>query len=303
MLDVSSFKKRLHKKNKMASIDDGKRLRNKYRTHFHSFPLSFFLIFFILNISKCNGWQSTGTYRHPRYAEFDPPRILPSNDFQTVKANSTYTVRCEGSRGVSWRIPETATEELRTRISISHRLQGQDGNMGNRNSAIRKSFRSNYRKGRNNLSSKLDQRSKNDKTYVTVLTIQRLTYSDTGTFTCTYNGTTDLDSIDNSTSVHLYVDDRNHLLRTTSSFDFLHAVQSQTLILPCMPTHPDVNVTLWREGSGGAQRVFMNQYISFDPKVSTTFELRNAYIDKIMINLIVDKNFAMIKKIVLLSEN
>ena len=99
-----------------------------------------------------------------------------------------------------------------------------------------------------------------------MLTITGLKYSDTGTFTCTYNGTTDLDSIDNSTSVHLYVDDRNHLLRT-SGFDFLQAVQSQPLILPCMPTHPDVNVTLWREGSGGQKRVFMSQYISFDPKV------------------------------------
>ena len=106
-----------------------------------------------------------------------------------------------------------------------------------------------------------------EKTFVAVLTITQLEFSDTGTFTCTYNGTTDLDSIDNSTSVHLYVDDRNHLLRATSSFDFLHAVQSQTLILPCMPTHPDVNITLWREGTRGLERVFKSPYISYDPKV------------------------------------
>ena len=263
MLDISSFKKILYKKNKMASSNDGRRLRNSY---FHSTHIIFLLIFF--NISKCNGWQNAGFNRHPRYAEFDPPRILPSNDFQTVKANSTYTVRCEGSRGVSWRIPETANQDLRSRISISHNMQQQGGTTNNRKFSRRNSFRRNNRKGRNNPSSKLDQDRENDKTYVTVLTIKGLTYSDTGTFTCTYNGTTDLDSIDNSTSVHLYVDDRNHLLRTTSSFDFLHAVQSQTLILPCMPTHPDVNVTLWRDGSRRPERVLMNQYISFDPKVS-----------------------------------
>ena len=270
MLDVSSFKQLLRKKNKMVSISDGRRLRKKYNRHIHSSHQLFLLIFFVLNISKCNGRQSAGIDRHPRYAEFDPPRILPSNDFQTVKANSTYTVRCEGSRGVSWRIPETANPDLRSRISITHNSHDQQGNVNNRYSSRRNGFRNSYRKGRNNLSAKLNQENKEEKSYVTVLTIKRLTYSDTGTFTCTYNGTTDLDSIDNSTSVHLYVDDRNHLLRTTSSFDFLHAVQSQTLILPCMPTHPDVNVTLWRDGSRQPERVFMNQYISFDPKVSKT---------------------------------
>ena len=33
------------------------------------------------------------------------------------------------------------------------------------------------------------------------MTITDLTYTDTGTFTCTYNGTTDISSIDNSTKV------------------------------------------------------------------------------------------------------
>ena len=268
MLDVSSIKKNFYKKNKMASIIGVRRLHKKNISSFHSSHLLYITLFLIYNISSCNGWQNTSIDRHPRYAEFDPPRVLPSNDFQTVKANSTYTVRCEGSRGVSWRIPETANQDLRSRISISHNTQVEGSNMKNRHSSRRNNFRSNYRQGRNNPSSKLNKRNNNDKTYDTVLTIKGLTYSDTGTFTCTYNGTTDLDSIDNSTSVHLYVDDRNHLLRTTSSFDFLHAVQSQTLILPCMPTHPDVNVTLWRDGNRGPERVFMDQYISFDPKVS-----------------------------------
>ena len=37
--------------------------------------------------------------------------------------------------------------------------------------------------------------------YVAEMTITDLTYTDTGTFTCTYNGTTDISSIDNSTKV------------------------------------------------------------------------------------------------------
>jgi len=64
-------------------------------------------------------------------------------------------------------------------------------------------------------------------------------YSDTGTFTCSYNGTLDLSSIDNSTNVHLYVDDGEHLLKH-SSFEFYVATQGSTFNLPCMPTLPGV---------------------------------------------------------------
>jgi hypothetical protein len=49
-------------------------------------------------------------------------------------------------------------------------------------------------------------------------------YSDTGTFTCSYNGTLDLTSIDNTTNVHLYVDDGVHLLKH-SSIEFYVATQ------------------------------------------------------------------------------
>ena len=271
------------KKNRFLNKMESKRKHpNKYNSNvFITLNMTYLLIFLILNTSYCYGWFSDPTTsvrslvnmkennvmdRHPRYAEFDPPIILPANDFQTVKANTTYNVRCKGSRGVSWRIPETASSDLRSRIFISHHEPDQQTRRnGNSRNPTRRKFGNNVKQGINGYGRNQDQPQ--EKTYVAVLKIAQLKYSDTGTFTCTYNGTTDLKSIDNSTSVHLYVDDRNHLLRTTSSFDFLHAVQSQTLVLPCMPTHPDVNVTLWREGTRGLERVLMSQYISFDPKV------------------------------------
>lgn len=261
--------------NKMASKRE---LYKKNKNVFKASNLLYLLIFLTFNISDCYGWLGGSTSsswsfnerihldRHPRYAEFDPPRILPPHDFQTVKADSTYTVRCEGSRGVSWRIPEVASSDLRSRISILHDEPDQNGNIKNRRQS-RQALQNNYRQGKNNPVKTNNQNQMWITSYVAVLTITRLKYSDTGTFTCTYNGTTDLASIDNSTSVHLYVDDSHHLLKTTSSMDFFHAVQSQTLILPCMPTHPDVNVTLWREGSYGLERAYISQYISFDPKV------------------------------------
>lgn len=244
-----------------------RQLYKKNNIVFKPSNLCYLLIFLMFNILHSHGSQDVGIERQPRYAEFDPPRILPANDFQTVTANSRYTVTCEGSRGVSWRIPEIASKDLRSRISISHDEPEQTRKNKLRQHS-RRAFRNNNQRDTNNPKTVTKQGQIGEKSYVTVLTITGLKYSDTGTFTCTYNGTTDLDSIDNSTSVHLYVDDRNHLLRT-SGFDFLQAVQSQTLVLPCMPTHPDVNVTLWREGSGGQKRVFISQYISFDPKVGS----------------------------------
>ena len=94
-------------------------------------------------------------------------------------------------------------------------------------------------------------------------------YSDTGTFTCTYNGTIDLISIDNSSSVHLYVDDGVHLLKQ-SSYEFFVATQGSAFNLPCMPTLPDVNVTLWRETTTTKQ-ILPDKYVSFNPKVHVNF--------------------------------
>ena len=100
-------------------------------------------------------------------------------------------------------------------------------------------------------------------------------YSDTGTFICSYNGTVDLTSIDNSSNVHLFVDDGVHLLKY-SSFEFFRATQGSKFTLPCMPTMPEVNVTLWRETSGHKQ-IFPDKYVSYNPKVSKVTKIGTAW--------------------------
>ena len=94
------------------------------------------------------------------------------------------------------------------------------------------------------------------------LVIRDLHYTDTGTLICAYNGTHDLEAIDQSSSIHLYVEDKVHLLKN-SGFDFLQVVQSQTFVLKCMPTHPEVEVSLWKND----RLVPEDDNISFDPKV------------------------------------
>ncbi len=49
-----------------------------------------------------------------RRVEFDPPRVIPGSDAQTVKAGeASYTFRCEGNaHGVSWHLPADASKDL-----------------------------------------------------------------------------------------------------------------------------------------------------------------------------------------------
>ena len=137
--------------------------------------------------------------RAERYVDFDPPRITPGDTSQTVKAGQPYTFLCEGGRGgrgVTWRLPVDADDGLRSRVEVKHY-----------SSKVRDSSR------------------KKSVVHSSELKISDTVYTDTGTFVCTYNGTTDLNAVDNSTGVHLYVEDEQHLLKQ-SGVEFV----SRTLV-------------------------------------------------------------------------
>merc|ERR1719342_1436073 len=97
--------------------------------------------------------------RVARYAEYDPPIILPEKNEQIVMAGQDYKLTCEGSRGVNWRIPAQepgSGSDLRERLRLRY----------SRNEGISRQSRGDV--------------------YVAEMTIRDLTYTDTGTFTCTY---------------------------------------------------------------------------------------------------------------------
>ena len=160
------------------------------------------------------------------YADFQPPKIYPQTPAGhiLVQAGQTAKLICRGTlKGVSWFLPTDASDSLRRRLIITPHTD--------------------------------------HRYFESQIQIRDLNYTDTGTLVCAYNGTTDLTSIDNSSKIHLYVEDKKHILKE-SGFDYMQAIQSETFVLPCMPTHPDVNLSLWR----GGQRV-NDKYITFDPKV------------------------------------
>jgi len=114
------------------------------------------------------------------------------------------------------------------------------------------------------------------RVFVSELVLRRLSFDDTGTFVCAYNGTVDTaDSIDNATKVHLFVEDAAHPLKQTG-LEFFHFVQSSKAVLPCLPTSPEVNVTLVRVDGGGGQTVNVGRSgVSFDPTVREFSPLEN----------------------------
>ena len=124
-----------------------------------------------------------------------------------------------------------------------------------------------------------------DHRYFTAdLVLRDVSYKDTGTLTCSYNGTYDINSIDNSSSIHLYVEDKSHLLKN-SGFDYFTAKQTDSFILPCLPTHPEVNVTLWRN-----EHLVKDKFITFDPKVRR-LKLRTRRTRVIFDNFLVSDDF------------
>ena len=165
--------------------------------------------------------------RSEAWAEFQPPKIYPPTPggYMIYQAGSTARFRCEGTlNGVTWVWPDDVSDSLKRRFFVEY--------------------------------------DTNHQHFTAELTIRDLNFADTNTLMCAYNGTSDLTAIDKSTPIHLYVEDKEHPLKY-SGYEFLQVVQSQTFILPCMPTHPDVNVSLWKQG----KPIVNSQYITFDPKV------------------------------------
>lgn len=173
--------------------------------------------------------------RTVRYVAFDPPIIYPQVDHVTVSARSNYSMTCEGVYPVTWHLPQNGeygiSADVRNRVTTTYTTNPSSAKM-----------------------------------YVSTLTVRHMVYTDTGSYICSFNGTKDFTSIDNSTRLHIYVYDESHLLtHPNDDFDFQQFVQYETAVIPCTPTHPNVTVTLIKQGSGPIK--LDNQYITYSPKV------------------------------------
>ncbi|CAG0881554.1 unnamed protein product [Darwinula stevensoni] len=93
--------------------------------------------------------------------------------------------------------------------------------------------------------------------YVTHLQLRGLEYRDTGYIRCMYEGTENLEAIENVTGIYLYVKDAEHLLvESGGGPKVIQVRQYKSVDIPCRPTSPEINVTIWRnqQVGGGAGR-------------------------------------------------
>jgi len=162
------------------------------------------------------------------YSEFLPPVVRPQREQVMMQARRPLSLTCEGHKPVVWNPP--ASVAMSSRLDVSH--------------------------GR--------QAGQHENPYRATLTLDTTVYTDTGSYICSFNGSSDLQAIDQNTAIHVYVYDEVHLL-THSGFDFQQSVQFQTATIPCTPTHPDVKIQLEREGHGPV--AIDNKLISFSPRV------------------------------------
>ncbi|XP_071035507.1 vascular endothelial growth factor receptor 1-like [Parasteatoda tepidariorum] len=168
---------------------------------------------------------------------FHPPLLNIEDEYINVsEVDRTLDITCVGKYPLSWKTPITRDEN---RISINITVNSSE--------AINK--------------------------YKSTITVQNLDFNDTGFYICFYEGTTDFTSaVDNTTSIYVFINDPIHLFLENSAIISGHLLipllQHRKSVIPCLPTSPDVNVTLWKTESEEdvGEMVQTGTDITFDPR-------------------------------------
>uniref|UniRef100_A0A1B6CIS1 Receptor protein-tyrosine kinase n=1 Tax=Clastoptera arizonana TaxID=38151 RepID=A0A1B6CIS1_9HEMI len=101
--------------------------------------------------------------------------------------------------------------------------------------------------------------------FTSTIVIQNPYYLNTGYVYCFPAGS-NIDS-ENSSKIYLYVEDENHLLAVNDTIMVLVSFQFRTIVIPCRPTSPNINVTLQKDNNGVED-------VKYDPRIG--FVILNA---------------------------
>ncbi|XP_043233883.1 vascular endothelial growth factor receptor 1-like isoform X2 [Amphibalanus amphitrite] len=144
---------------------------------------------------------------------YQPPRLMPADRDIVIEPGGTLRVRCEGNHPVTWNYSSLA-RDIADRVTIT------DGT----------------------------KQDNPEFPYVSHIEIRDVTFLDVGYQSCHFVGTTSMEARQNVTQVYLFVNDPANLLVKTSDMEFITVTQNQEAVLACRPTHPDVAVTLFKDG-------------------------------------------------------
>ncbi|KAF8781349.1 Vascular endothelial growth factor receptor 3 like protein [Argiope bruennichi] len=168
--------------------------------------------------------------------QFHPPSLDIDNAYVNVHSNATLQIVCIGKYPLAWKTPGTDILTYGSRLSIVPSVNNSD----------------NFNK------------------YKSTLALEELDFNDTGYYVCYYEGTSDITSPENSTSIYVFVNDPFHLFVETSAIITGHLLipvqQHRRAILPCQPTSSGLNVTLWKT-EGEEEMVSMGTDVEFDPRI------------------------------------
>ncbi|GLV35679.1 PDGF- and VEGF-receptor related [Carabus blaptoides fortunei] len=163
--------------------------------------------------------------------KYFPPKILHNKGEIIVGANGNLTLECQGSQPVTWTYPNNTMEDNDYWSTVNV-------------------FKSD---------------SEASGTSRALLTLHNASYVDTGFYYC-HEISASKDDPSKSDSIYVYVRDDNHLA-LSPEFDVISATQYSTVVLKCLPTSPDVRVTLYDEDDTEIN------FVSYDPKAGFVLEL------------------------------
>ncbi|XP_037082735.1 vascular endothelial growth factor receptor 1-like isoform X2 [Pollicipes pollicipes] len=141
-----------------------------------------------------------------------PPLLEPAANQTVLQPGETLTVRCRGTRPVTWSTTSLATD-FSSRVTITNETTSDAG-----------------------------------YPYVSTLEIRDVGHLDVGYQSCQLAGTPSQDPAQSAARVYLFVNDTEHLLVLSQKDMFITLKPNVPGVIPCRPSHPDVRVTLNRNG-------------------------------------------------------
>ncbi|XP_046395603.1 vascular endothelial growth factor receptor 1 isoform X2 [Ischnura elegans] len=194
-----------------------------------------FVICSCLAITKAEDVNEDGR----AFVKFKPPRIIPDKEELVFNTGDKIQLKCEGNRPINWSIPLYSSEYYKddlAQISVNF----------SRNIGAEYSF-------------------------ISHLSVNHSVPEDTGYYYCHYQQTDDMEAVEEVDKIYVYVNDTKELLVNTEDpmQGFAMQTQYEPAIIPCRPTSPDVNVTLFKDGE---MVPYESDFITFDPHRGYVFE-------------------------------
>lgn len=168
------------------------------------------------------------------------PRLFPSGEEQIYRTGASFRLTCEATKPVEWKQP-----------ILSHHLESSH----NDEAIITEET----------IPSPVDGYA-----YRSILEVNAATILDTGYYICHYAGNDDIENPNVAVKTYVYVEDESRLIVSVGDEGIVTVVahQSSREVIPCKPTSPNVELTLF-DPNGMVVELDNSQW-SYDPHVGFT---------------------------------